>query len=390
MENYLTYGKYTCTLLKNLINETPALEPHFDCNWEYFYEFCKSHKITNTIYPVIKKLDIPSNVKNCFYNDFIKSIKLDIGQSSFLEKLSVEFEKENICFILLKGSLIKHLYPETNLRSNTDIDILIKKVDFEKAKNVLLKYSFQTSNFDMNKKYDVPFFKKSLNIELHTSLTPFNYVHYDYFTQAFNKAHTINNSKCHYEMSNEDFYIYVVYHIYKHFISGGVGIRYLLDIFLINKNMTFNQAYVKAELKKLKLKKFNDTLIELSEMFFGEKKSDKKLDELANYIFVSGAHGKISLYDIAKFNGIGTKDNSYFNNSFNYYSKAWFIGKENMSIKYPILKKYGFLLPFCYIHKGFYTLFFNKKALKREFTDLKNTNDKNTYFEHICNLAGIK
>jgi hypothetical protein len=229
-----------------------------------------------------------------------------------------------------------------------------------------------------------------LSVEIHSSLTPTNATHYSYFEKAFSKAVKCQDSSYHYKMTNEDFYIYVLYHLYKHFIKGGVGIRYFLDMYLINSKMTFDQDYINRELNKLGLFEFNNTVKELCQVFFLNKKPDNRLNELARFVYISGAHGEKVFFAMSKFSGAGTNKNNYTANKIKYFYKAWFIGKKGMAEKYPILKKQGWLLPFCYIHKGFYTLFCKPQALKEQAIEMKSLNkNKSNYVEEINKLAGL-
>ena len=118
---------------------------------------------------------------------------------------------------------------------------------------------------------------------------------------------------------------------------------------------------------------------------------DNRLEELAGFVYVSGAHGATPFYVVSKFSGEGTSKNNTLINKIKFYYDSWFIGRKAMSIRYPILNKYGFLLPFCYFHKGIYTLFCKPKAIKREADKMVNVYNKKAqeYVESINRLAGL-
>lgn len=55
-----------------------------------------------------------------------------------------------------------------------------------------------------------------------------------------------------YHMSDEDFYIYITSHAYKHYSGSGTGLRTLMDFYayLNAKGDTFNLDYIRTECKK--------------------------------------------------------------------------------------------------------------------------------------------
>lgn len=391
MDAYLVYGNYLCSLLKALIKGEETPKPDFEIDWELFYNLSKHHKVGNMVYIATKGFDIPENVRTLFADDFYKSSVREAKQELFSASVYKKFEQADVSFLPVKGILIKKLYPVENYRSSNDIDILIKSGDFEKAQAVMESSGFKSEGLgNEDNDYHIEYHKNIVSIELHSSLTPRDSVQYDYFISAFDRAKTTENSNNHYIMTDEDFYIYVLYHLYKHFIKGGVGIRYFLDIYLINQKMTFNQDYLKKELSKIGLWEFNQTVKELSEVFYNDKGADSRLTELSRFVFISGAHGDSTFYAMSKFSGEGTKKNNYLLNKIKYFIKAWFIGRRAMSERYPSLKKHGWLLPFCYIHKGFYTIFCKPKAIKEQVNEVKNLNkDVAGYVENINHLAGL-
>ena len=58
-----------------------------------------------------------------------------------------------------------------------------------------------------------------------------------------------------YQFTDEDFYIYMVAHAYKHYSIGGTGLRTLIDfyLFLNQKEASMNWSYITEEIKKLSM-----------------------------------------------------------------------------------------------------------------------------------------
>ena len=58
-------------------------------------------------------------------------------QELALEEIRTVFEQQKIFFLPLKGAVIRDFYPEAWMRTSSDIDILIRDEDYEKAKKFL-------------------------------------------------------------------------------------------------------------------------------------------------------------------------------------------------------------------------------------------------------------
>ncbi|MGN1126708.1 MAG: nucleotidyltransferase family protein [Ruminococcus sp.] len=393
MDYYLQYGGYLSELLSTLINEETPPTPNFEIDWENFFDFCRHHKVENMVYLRLKKLNIvPEETLKKFGGANARMCVAEAKQEIFSQQLFSAFEKSEISYMPLKGIVIKKLYPVENYRTSNDVDVLVKGEDFQKAENVLENLGYtpgEESNRDND--YHRVYSKGVVHIELHSHLTPRDSLQREYFDTVFDRAIACEENPYRFSMIDEDFYIYNLYHLYKHFVKGGVGVRYFLDVYLIKEKQSLDMPYVEGELQKIGLKEFEKTVTQLSYVFFNRKPMDNRLEELARFVYISGAHGATPFYVVSKFSGEGTSKNNSFINKIKFYYNAWFIGRKAMSERYPILKKWGIMLPFCYIHKGIYTLFCKPQAIKREADKMVKVYNKDAekYVEKINRLAGL-
>lgn len=392
MDLYLQYGNYLTKILQSLFKNKKPVPPNFHIDWNKFFFFCNHHKVANTVYMAVKDLNLPKEILDKFMDVYRKCTFIEAKQEVYSNIIYSSFEENKISFLPVKGILIKKLYPIDNYRSSGDIDILIKKNDFEKACNVLTSLGYKAfGEVNQNNDYHLCYEKNQVHIELHSSLAPKTSKYFDYFDNSFNRAKPKKDSSFHYEFNNEDFYIYTLYHLYKHFVKGGVGVRYFLDMYLLNEKMNFDYQYLNNQLKLLSLYDFNETVKDLSLVFFGNKFQDNRLKELSRFVYISGAHGEKTFFAMSMIAPTDTKKKSlYFFGKIKYFYSAWFVGYEPMKERYKILTKHKWLLPLCYIHKGFYTLIKNPTAILREKDEIAkiNKNVKN-YIQSINKMAGI-
>jgi hypothetical protein len=104
-------------------------------------------------------------------------------------------------------------------------------------------------------------------------------------------------------------------------------------------------------------------------VWFGEGEMTEKLAGPAEYIINSGAFGTFEQYQKWSYEryqreqGIKTKRGFFF--------RRMFMERERMEFIYPSLKKHGWLLPFCWIHRLFKAVLFNRGRVKMEIDNFK-------------------
>ena len=111
-----------------------------------------------------------------------------------------------------------------------------------------------------------------------------------YYRDIKDRLSLAPGKKFEYNMVDEDFYLYLLAHEYKHYLGNGVGLRSLADLFVYHQaKKDLNWEYLNAELKKLWLSGFERIMRELSETICNiqkskedltkrEKKHDRKFD----------------------------------------------------------------------------------------------------------------
>ena len=94
-------------------------------------------------------------------------------------------------------------------------------------------------------------------------------------------------------MTEEGFYINVMAHLANHFVSGGVGIRFVLDIWVCNhlRVPRYDRQRVEQELERVGLLEFARKIEALAQWWFSDTPATAELEALADYIISSGSHG---------------------------------------------------------------------------------------------------
>lgn len=387
----LFLGLYTCKLLSAVLNSRKPPELPEQVNLERLYVFQQSQGVANMAYWALKDLNLSPEELKPFEDDYKMNLLREARFEIAGTQVYIELEKNNIPFIPLKGAILKKLYGTESFRSFTDYDLYIGDKE-EEAEKVMLSLGFQDEGFHESQ-YDRKYIKKpSISFELHRNMFEDDYSFDGYFDNPFEKAVLKKDSKCFYMLKNEDFYIHVLCHLFKHFTFGGCGMRQFMDIYVMNKKLSLDRDYIKAELAKIDLVDFYDTLQELTQVMFGDEKPDDRLLEICEYIFSNGSFGTDKNIAVSQFNK--EKENSNKNMlswKINYFAERWGLSYSGMKRRYSILEKVPVLLPFCWIHKGLRVLFFRRDVLKSQITDIEEySSDHAKYLAHIREISGIR
>jgi hypothetical protein len=167
---------------------------------------------------------------------------------------------------------------------------------------------------------------------------------YMYFSENF-RAVKKPGSKFAYEFEKEDFYVYMIAHMAKHFYETGCGIRNLVDIYVFQNKYgaVMNQVILKKELEKCGLTAFEKNVRELAFNWLENKQGSKIQQNLFFYMLDCGIYGKGEngiWGQIAREKNIAGKDDKDSIKRWYYFPPI-----NYMKEYYPWLEKCSVLLP---------------------------------------------
>ena len=195
----------------------------------------------------------------------------------------------------LKGSLLKDLYPKLGMRQMSDNDILCDSGRMKDIYDILTENGFRCVHF--GKDNDDAYFKDPVyNFEMHRSLFREEHIGvlYDYFKDVKERLIKDDGNDFGYHFRNEDFYLYMIAHEYKHYTFVGTGVRSLVDtyVFLRKFSSSLDWEYINAELAKLGVADFERSNRELALKVFSMKQLTKEDRKELEYYAMSGTYGK--------------------------------------------------------------------------------------------------
>ena len=229
--DYNFYYEYLFKVLRHLFlnEELDSLNKEED--YVILYHIAKSHDIVSLIYYGVKDI-LPPSIEIKWGNKVNQNLFKSISQLEEKKIIDQLFNENQIEHTFLKGCYLKEIYPSPDFREMSDIDILVHDYDLKKIHSLLeskLNYEHESSEGSHHQTY----LKKPVhNIEVHYELVDDDLPQYQYFHDYFNRLISVDNS---YEkiMNLNDYFVYFLFHAYHHFYLCGIGIRYIIDLFVL-------------------------------------------------------------------------------------------------------------------------------------------------------------
>ncbi|MBO5440477.1 MAG: nucleotidyltransferase family protein, partial [Clostridia bacterium] len=190
------------TLINNALKgENQPLPEGFD--YSAVYQFGVKHQILPMLYyggaSDIKL--ISSDIDNKMLFGTMQLTALSENQLYEIDRVCKEFDKNGIEYLKLKGSIIKRLYPQGEMRVMSDADILIRKNQMDEIENVLPNIGFV---YKYTSEYEWVWSNENLTMELHTGVVAEREKDfYEYFGDGWKLAHKKGDGTCEYVMSLE-------------------------------------------------------------------------------------------------------------------------------------------------------------------------------------------
>lgn len=395
-----------------------SVEPKIDkeLNLSDIYEVSKQQGIWPLVFLSVQKLyekklmQGKPELMGALQQQILVSITKGATRKEILKIILDELRAKNITVVLLKGDILADLYPFPDYRLSGDIDLLVKPGDEKVIFKVFEKYGFEVEARMNKEHHSVCRHPAAGVVELHVAL------HDDYCEEIWfagktqiDEDFTDFTTKDGYQyevLGLNDCFIYLTTHMIKHFLSGGAGMRQIMDILLFirkYKDEIDFERYKKLMIE-LSFENFMDCCMDIGvnylgftadDLFYitGAKQSKKRIDAVLDDIEKCGlfGHKDADLRDFkmvylekryARLRGGEVKE--YLEHRLNIVQKLQliFMRRDILERKYPYVKKSFLLVPIAWFHRII------KFVLKRE--ELKEEElypkQKQTTYEQRVNL----
>lgn len=331
------------------------------------YDYANRQEVAHLVGDALEALGVLKNAPDEVAEPYRRRMAVSAyhaeQQRQVFEAVSEAFDEKKIPYLPLKGLVIRPLYPEPWMRSAGDLDILVKQEDLERASEVLS--SLGGAPTDKEEKHDRPFFfATGVMLELHYRLLEDERANgaKDVLDGIWAHTERLSDERFEYRMKDAWFYYYHMVHAAKHLEEGTCGIRPFLDLWVINRNTSFDPAARRSLLEENRLLPFAEAAEKLSEVWLSGKAPDEWTQSLEAFLLAGGTFGTMATKRSMTTSGKGGK--------LRYYLKKIFLPASVLKKRYPILEKHPVLLPLMQVRRWFHFLFCggvqNDQAQKKE------------------------
>ena len=303
-ENAIKAGKDMIYLASCALHgRIPEQNELAEMNLRQVYSLAKFHSMQSIVYICLAKClkaygesAVEPEVIAKFYADYQLTMKrlvmFDIERESFLEFLG-----QRGWYLCLKGVVLQRYYPVLGMRQMADNDILVDPGLCPEIRDYFASRGYEIEGYGVG--CHDSYVRGMLNFEIHRKL-------FMEIARTRRGADYYGNVK---DMlipgdrpgemlfNDDDFYVYFLYHAYKHYAEGGSGVRTLMDIFVYRtKNHRLDEKYIARQLDTLGISAYADGSYELAMRIFAPEARptdilEPRLAEMLEYYVTSGTFG---------------------------------------------------------------------------------------------------
>ncbi len=236
----------------------------------YLYRVSQAHFVDALTGTVLKQAGV--SLFPDWAQSIAKAVRKEILFDAERTKLFSFMEQNGIWYLPLKGIILKEYYPAVGMRQMSDQDILFDETYAQDVRQYMVSRGYKVESYGENH-HDVYEKNPVYNFELHRSLYTSSHkqVWAAYYKNIKEKLLLQDRVSYGQQMTDEDFYVFMVSHAYKHYDGQGTGIRTLLDFYVYLQAKTeLDFSYIETECRKLEIDAFEKDSRVLCKKVFGE------------------------------------------------------------------------------------------------------------------------
>ena len=301
-----------------------------------------------TVYPMIKETaqkqggvwkQLEAELCSWYYVTLKQTVLQEHEGRQTLEALA----QAGLQCIALKGWELRKLYPSVTMRQMADLDILVRPYTYSRIRPAMEKLNF-TPEEESSWKHD-SFRKGEVHVEMHKRLTDDSDQIQKWEREIWSRAIPVEGKIC--KMTSEDYYIFHFVHLHKDFMNGSLGLRRLVDTWLLQKQERDMDA-IRRELERFGIWEFHERMVALSRAVMGDAPIDENCEILLAHAFRHGIYGSEISYKAGRIAKMG---GTIRTGKINSAVSAVFLPYSRMKAQFPVLEKWPILLPWCWFRR---------------------------------------
>lgn len=370
---------YLLTTIKSILHNEPMPATNASTSassnaidYTEVYRMAVKSSVANLVaFGICKDESVPAKVRDAFDKERLKIIMQQTRQNAVISDLKEILGKTERKGVLLKGSIIKDLYPDHFMRSMSDIDVFMEEDDVRQLYDAFIERGYSTGVQGIGNHYEYE--KNVAKVEFHPELVALDSEYgQKVFAVMYPNAksvaeemelweHTVpyEGSDFLRQLTPDYHYMYVVMHALSHLMGSGTGIRSFIDIWVMNQHygLSWDRAELNALLERFGLLRFEQYALALADRWFeldSEVQASAKtidinedaLEALEVFVLDSGTYGNLENNLLKEMHHDTGADSRV-----RYLAHAFFRPLSMMKQHYPVLKKAPVLLPVMWVYR---------------------------------------
>lgn len=333
--------------------------------WNLLFSLAQAHRILPLVYQAVSRCpgfsSVPPELKNRYRAQSLQQAAVQVRCTDAFSAVVKALRDAGVRFLVVKGIVLRNLYPNPDLRLSGDEDLLVHHEDMALCCQVLQSLGYETPEPE-SPQYELPFShpRNPLRLEIHRSLFPPEQETYGQwnrlFPDCFSRGILQDGIPT---LSPADHMLYLILHAFKHFLHSGFGIRQVCDMMLFANRWGERIDWLRLleHCRSIRAERFAAALFRIGWKYLGFSPEQAGYpvqwqavytDEipLLRDILDAGVYGKsqesrvhsssVTLQAVAARNK-GTAANPL--------AGSLFPGRKTMEGKYPYLRRWPVLLP---------------------------------------------
>ena len=238
-------------------------EPIIPVDWRSLMQLAQIHQVDGILHFQCKKF-LPDEIGTILEERFGTTLFLSANREKMVSRLMDTLDSENIKHFVIKGAALAAYYPFPVLRTMGDTDLVVQMEDRQLVHEILLSQGFENKSRLEDREWI--YWKNQMEFELHDHLVYSESINEDIQEKYFNDFWKYVHND---ELDWNFHFLFLVFHLRKHFMNSGVGIRHFMDIaVLCLRGPDFDWSWIETELKKLGMWTFAERVFALNKHWF--------------------------------------------------------------------------------------------------------------------------
>lgn len=353
------------------------------------YEIAKKQGLLTLFYQgavtcgISRDMPIMQQMLKIYYKQLLHSER----QMRAVDRIFQAFEENGIDYMPLKGCNMKRLYPQPELRIMGDADILIREEQTDRIKPLMEGIGFQLKSED---DHVFNWLSDDLYVELHKSVVPVTDPDYlNYYGTGWRLA--VKGEGFRHDMTVEDSFVFIFTHFARHYRSGGIGCRQIVDLYVYrSKYPEMDEKHIRQELEKLRLLDFYENVLHMLDVWFRDGVADEVTELITAFVFSGGSWGSMRASVYSKEVRSAAKHGSVKHAKFKAAVRMLFPSRISLTYRYTVLRKAPWLLPVIWVVRWFDVLLFRPKKIRKRMKVAGTVNDDSIQaYKQSLNKVGL-